>query len=157
MTTGYAVEAECVACNLTRERSAPGGCIHETEHWFVDHCIGPLGVGTLIVRPKRHVTHVASLVQKEAAELGAVLQQAAEVVTRLEAPEQVYVTLWSHMQAVPGHIHFVVQPVTRARMDEHDGQYGPRLQVQMFERKVFPDPALAAGFAEQARSTWPVS
>ncbi|MGH3066325.1 MAG: HIT family protein [Gaiellaceae bacterium] len=145
----------CLACDLTRERSAPGGCIHETEHWFVDHCIGPLGVGTLIVRPKRHVTDVASLVPEESAELGIVLQQAAQVVTRLEAPEQVYVTLWSHMHAVPGHIHFLVQPVTRARMEEHDGWYGPRLQVEMFDRKVYADPALAADFAERARTTWP--
>ena len=146
---------ECGACDLIRERAAPGGCIYETEHWYVDHCIGPLGVGTLIVKPKRHVTHVAWLSSAESAEMGVVLQQAAEVVTRIEAPEQVYLTLWSHMHAVPGHIHFVVQPVTRARMDEHDGKHGCRLQVEMFDRKVFPDPVRARDFAERARSAWP--
>ncbi len=107
------------------------------------------------MKPKRHVTHVASLAPTESAGLGVVLQQAAEVVTRLEAPEQVYVTLWSHMHAVPGHIHFVVQPVTQARMDEHDGKHGCRLQVEMFDRKVSPDPTLAADFAERARASWP--
>ena len=145
----------CEACDSIAEASAPGGCIHETEHWFVDHCIGPLGVGTLIVKPKRHVLHVADLTSPESAELGVVLQQAAEVVTRLEQPDQVYVTLWSHMHAVPGHIHFVVQPVTRARMDEHEGKHGVRLQVEMFDRKVAPDPSSAASFAERVREAWP--
>ena len=145
----------CDVCASIRRTTAPGGCIHETEHWFVDHCIGPLGVGTLIVKPKRHVVHVADLTPTESAELGAVLQEAAQVVTHLESPEQVYVTLWSHMHAVPGHIHFVVQPVTTRRMDEHDGKHGCRLQVEMFDRKVTPDPTAAADFADRARDAWP--
>jgi diadenosine tetraphosphate (Ap4A) HIT family hydrolase len=145
----------CAACDSIVSRSAPGGCIHETEHWFVDHCIGPLGVGTLIVKPKRHVTAVADLSPDEAADLGPLLREAAAVVTGLEQPEQVYVTLWSHMHAVPGHIHFVVQPVTAARMDEHGGRYGVRLQVEMFERAVNPDAQAAAAFAERARAAWP--
>ena len=36
----------------------------------VEHCIGPLGVGTLIVKPKRHVVHVADLTEPEVAEMG---------------------------------------------------------------------------------------
>ena len=83
------------------------------------------------------------------------LRQAAEVVTRLESPEQVYVTLWSHMHAVPGHIHFVVQPMTRARMEEHGGKHGCRLQVEMFDRKVFPEEHQVAAFVERARVAWP--
>lgn len=27
--------------------------IHETTHWLVEHCVGPLGLGTLIVKPRR--------------------------------------------------------------------------------------------------------
>ena len=147
----------CAACESIRAESAPGGCIHETERWFVDHCIGPLGVGTLIVKPKRHVTHVADLNDAEAAELGPLLQRAAAVVTTLEEPEQVYVTLWSHLNAVPGHIHFVVQPVTSQRMDDHGGRHGVRLQVEMFDRKVYPDPVAAAEFAARARAGWPAA
>jgi diadenosine tetraphosphate (Ap4A) HIT family hydrolase len=145
---------DCPTCHSIASPSAPGGCIHETAHWFVDHCIGPLGVGTLIVKPKRHVVHVADLSDDESRDLGPVLQQAAAVVTTLEQPEQVYVTLWSHLHAVPGHIHFVVQPVTRARMDEHGGRHGVRLQVEMFDRADFPDPVAAEAFAERARSAW---
>jgi diadenosine tetraphosphate (Ap4A) HIT family hydrolase len=152
---GFSFLSDCGTCKSIAFETAYGGCIHRTEHWFVDHCIGPLGVGTLIIKPNRHVVHVSDLQAAEAAELGVVLQQAAAVVTALERPEQVYVTLWSHMHAVPGHIHFVVQPVTRARMDEHEGRHGVRLQVEMFDRRISPDPAEAAAFADRAREAWP--
>jgi hypothetical protein len=47
---------DCLACDLTEGRvPLPGGLIHETSRWRVEHCVGPLGVGTLIVKPKRHV------------------------------------------------------------------------------------------------------
>ena len=59
--------APCIACDLTAgAEDLPGGRIHETTGWVVEHCIGPLGVGTLIVKPKRHVVHVADLTQSEA-------------------------------------------------------------------------------------------
>jgi ATP adenylyltransferase len=146
--------SDCETCESIAERSVPGGCIHETGGWFVDHCVGPLGVGTLIVKPKRHVVHVADLDATEAAELGPLLQQATEVVAELIKPDQVYVTLWSHAGGEPGHIHFVVQPVTRAQMDEL-GLYGPRLQVEMFARGETPDPDAMAAFADRARAAWP--
>lgn len=37
---------------------------------MVEHCVGPLGVGTLIVKPERHVVHVADLTAEEAASMG---------------------------------------------------------------------------------------
>jgi diadenosine tetraphosphate (Ap4A) HIT family hydrolase len=144
----------CLACELTATNGAPGGCIHESAHWYVDHTVGALGVGTLIARPKRHVLHVAELEPDEAAELGPLLQQATAVVTELAGPDQVYVTLWSHAGGRPGHIHFVVQPVTRAQVAEH-GLHGPALQLAMFDRGEAPDPGAAAAFAERARAAWP--
>jgi diadenosine tetraphosphate (Ap4A) HIT family hydrolase len=94
----------CLTCDTT----GPGGVIAETEHWLVDHTIGALGLGTLIVKPKRHVVHVADLTAPEAEELGPLLRRVSAAVTRLTTPEQVYVSLWSHADAGPGHIHFVV-------------------------------------------------
>jgi diadenosine tetraphosphate (Ap4A) HIT family hydrolase len=141
----------CLACDLSEGRLVlPGGSIAETEHWCVEHTVGPLGVGTLIVKPRRHVVHVASLTELEAEELGPLIRQTAAVVTELMAPEQVYVTLWSHAEGVPGHVHWVVQPVTRAQMKEFE-DYGPRLQVKMFEAGHVPDPAAVDDFAERAR------
>jgi diadenosine tetraphosphate (Ap4A) HIT family hydrolase len=144
----------CDTCASMTDGGVPGGCIHATRHWYVDHCVGPLGVGTLIVKPKRHVVHVADLEAEEAAELGPLLHRASAVVTELVQPDQVYVTLWSHAGGAPGHIHFVVQPVTRDQMDEL-GLHGPRLQVEMFRRDVAPDPDAAAAFAERASAAWP--
>ena len=49
---------ECLGCGLTGGKlDLPGGRIYATEHWVVEHCIGPLGVGTLIVKPLRHCHH----------------------------------------------------------------------------------------------------
>ena len=138
----------CFACDLSHGRlHPPGGRIHATDQWIVEHCAGPLGVGTLIVKPRRHVVHVADLDAAEARELGPLLQRATAVVTELAHPDQVYVCLWSHG---PVHIHFVVQPVTTAVMEEL-GAHGPKLQVAMFAAGVMPDEEEAAAFAQAAR------
>jgi len=51
---------DCEACRLTAGRDpVPGGRIHTTGHRVVEHCVGPLGLGTLIVKPIRHVLTVA--------------------------------------------------------------------------------------------------
>src|SRR5437763_17176054 len=122
-----------MACDLTHgRRPLPGGVIHEAAFWRVEHCVGPLGVGTLLVKPLRHVDSVAQLSPPESAALGPLLVQAADVVSTLCAPEQVYICLWSHAERRPGHIHFVVQPVTTAVVEDHAGAYGPALQTEMF-------------------------
>ena len=129
----------------------PGGIILDTGRWLVEHCVGPLGVGTLIVKPRRHVLHVWKLEEAEARELGPLLQRTSAAVAELVSPEQVYVCLWSHAGGKPVHIHFVVQPVTRADMDSL-GAYGPGLQLAMFERGEQPDPAAVEAFAERCRA-----
>jgi diadenosine tetraphosphate (Ap4A) HIT family hydrolase len=108
-------------------------------------------VGTLIVKPIRHVTAVADLLPGETAELGELLGQTASAVSELTNPEQVYVCLWSHTNRRPGHVHFVVQPVTTDQMQRFDA-YGPALQVAMFEsNEALPTPEVEA-FAARAAS-----
>ena len=144
----------CLACDLTAGRKEPpGGCIFENEHLRVEHCIGPLGVGTLIVKPRRHVLHLADLSGAEVSGLGLVLLRASEVITELLHPDQTYVCLWSHTGREPVHIHWVVQPVTRAQMNRLDA-HGPALQAAMFALGELPDPAAAAAFAYRAREIW---
>ncbi|MEV7229060.1 hypothetical protein AB0M79_18830 [Polymorphospora sp. NPDC051019] len=141
----------CLACDLTAGRtSVPGGRIHRTAHWVVEHCVGPLGVGTLIVKPLRHVVQVAELTDGESSELGPLLRRMAAAVTALTSPEQVYVCLWSHADGRPGHIHFVVQPVRREDMDGHD-RFGPALQMAMFQAGQTPDPRAVTVFVERLR------
>jgi len=139
--------SECFACMSL----GPGGLIAETDGWLVDHCVGPLGVGTLIVKPRRHVLRVGELDDAEAAELGPLLQRVASAVDAIAHPSQVYVSLWSHQGRRPGHIHFVVQPVSEELMAELDA-HGPGLQAAMFARRELPDPDAAAAFAARARS-----
>lgn len=142
----------CLACDSAGRRPFPGGVIHDEGGWIVDHCIGPLGVGTLIVKPRRHVTAVAGLTEDEAAALGPLLVRTAQVVTELTDPEQTYVTLWSHAGGVPVHIHFVVQPITSEIRAAHEGAYGPALQMAMFEAGELPQEPEVDAFAERARA-----
>jgi diadenosine tetraphosphate (Ap4A) HIT family hydrolase len=141
----------CLACDLAAGRQPlPGGLIHRTDSWLVEHCVGPLGPGTLIVKPERHVTSVADLSPAEAAELGPLLRQASWVASQTVAAEQVYNCLWSHAGGVPGHIHYVVQPVTRQQMAAHDC-YGPSIQVAMSRAAATPDPGEVTALATKAR------
>jgi diadenosine tetraphosphate (Ap4A) HIT family hydrolase len=143
----------CLACDLAEGRiDLPGGRIFETDLWIVEHCVGPLGIGTLVVKPKRHVVHLWELREDESDALGPLLARVAAVVADLTGPEQIYVALWSHSGGVPGHIHFVVQPVSRARLDEYGQLRGPRLQLAMFERKEALDRAQVEWFADAART-----
>jgi diadenosine tetraphosphate (Ap4A) HIT family hydrolase len=141
----------CLACDLAEGRRAlPGGVIARTSYWLVEHCVGPLGLGSLIVKPVRHVTAVGDLTPDEAAALGPLLRQASLVAAQIIDAEQVYNCLWSHAGGVPGHIHYVVQPVTAAQMAEH-GAHGPGLQMAMFAAGHVPDAADVERVAEQAR------
>lgn len=116
----------CTACGLADGTlPLPGGRISETPHWLVEHCVGPLGLGTLIVKPRRHVTSVAELTTEEAHELGPLLRRASMIAGELVPAEQMYNCLWSHAGGTPVHIHYVVQPVTAEAMTRH-ASYGPR-------------------------------
>lgn len=47
----------CLAGDLpSGRRLLPGGRIFETDRLVVEHCVGPLGLASLVVKPKRHVT-----------------------------------------------------------------------------------------------------
>ncbi len=140
-----------MACALSDGRlPLPGGLIHRTAHWRVEHCIGPLGLGTLIVKPERHVTLVADLSDDEAVELGPLLRDASVVAAQLVESEQVYNCLWSHAGGVPVHIHYVVQPVTKEQM-RSIGVHGPALQVAMFTAGTALDAADIDRVSDRAR------
>lgn len=115
--------------------------------------MGPLGLGTLIVKPERHVTSVASLTDDEALELGPLLRQASAVAAQLVSAEQTYNCLWSHAGRVLVHIHYVVQPVTAEQMAEFEA-HGPSLQAAMFSRSETPPESEIDRVAERARQAF---
>jgi diadenosine tetraphosphate (Ap4A) HIT family hydrolase len=151
------VRMECLACDLIEHpERVPGGRIATIGEWVVEHCIGPLGLGTVVVKPIRHVIHLADLDSAEVAGLGPVLASVARAVTLASSesgdpPGQVYACLWSHAQREPGHIHFVVQPVGATLMAQHDA-YGPELQVRMFMADEAMDSASMVDAAARIRA-----
>ncbi|MES9541553.1 hypothetical protein [Actinomadura sp. NPDC000600] len=118
--------------------------------------MGPLGLGTLVVKPVRHIVHVAELNDVESAALGPLLQRVATAVTKVVQPAQVYVCLWSHANAVPGHLHFVVQPATEADMARFDA-FGPALQMAMFREGAVPDEVAVEAVCRRLRAALPGS
>lgn len=142
----------CLACDLTNGvRELPGGRIFETDSWVVEHCVGPLGVGTLIVKPFRHCTAVAELTTEESQELGPLLSLVSRCVRDLSEADQVYVCLWSHAGWTPGHIHFVIQPSWDSLQSLYD-EPGAYLQVAMSEAHRYPPTVEAEAFCAEARS-----
>lgn len=146
----------CLACDLACGRQPlPGGRILSTKYWIVEHCIGSLGLGTLIVKPGRHVTHLSDLTEGEAAELGPLLCHTSSVIQDIVDSNQVYSCLWSHSRGVPSHIHYVLQPVTYKQTTDLSA-FGPWLQVSMLDRNVLPDPSEVDRIAVLARRAFGV-
>ncbi|MEO8456387.1 MAG: hypothetical protein ABI559_01115 [Chloroflexota bacterium] len=144
--------ASCMACDLTSgKQPLPGGVIHRSRFWTVEHCIGPLGVGTLILKPLRHVTRFAELTADEAAEFGPLLHYVAQALMAELSPDQTYVTEWSHAGWEPGHIHFVVQPAWDSQRKQY-ARPGPAMQMDMFTANVTPDQDEVAAFCDKIRT-----
>ncbi len=151
VVSGTEAVNDCEACALTQGRiPLPGGLIHERSGWLVEHCVGPLGLGALIVKPQRHITAVGDLTDTEAEALGPVIRDASQVASQLVAAEQTYNCLWSHAGGEPVHIHYVIQPVTREQMELHQA-HGPRLQTAMFAAGDRPDDDDILAVCDRAR------
>ena len=117
----------------------------------MEHCIGPLGVGTLILKPLRHVVRFAELTTPEAAELGPLLQTVTRALGEEMRPDQTYITEWSHAGFVAGHIHFVVQPAWDSNRERFE-RPGPFTQVAMFEANEPLDEPEVESFCERMRA-----
>jgi diadenosine tetraphosphate (Ap4A) HIT family hydrolase len=141
----------CLACDLTAGRQPlPGGVILEEDGWLIEHCIGPLGVGTLIVKPRRHVLRFVELTPAEYASFGRVAWLATAALRELLSPDQTYVCQWAHAGWTAGHIHFVVQPAYDANQARH-ARPGPFLQAELFDAGEPPDDTEVESFCDRAR------
>jgi diadenosine tetraphosphate (Ap4A) HIT family hydrolase len=96
----------------------------------VNHAVGPLNTGTLVLAPRQHVVAVADLDDTAAAELGPLVRETARVVEALTLPEQTYVCSWAHGPP-RRHLHVVVQAATRALVAEYGGLRAEQLQARM--------------------------
>ncbi|MFD2083522.1 Diadenosine tetraphosphate (Ap4A) hydrolase [Actinopolymorpha cephalotaxi] len=142
----------CLGCDLRAgRRELPGGVIRETDHWVVQHVLGPLNLGTLIVAPRLHVVSAADLSVDAAEELGQVLRDASRMLEALCEPEQVYVCQWSHGESARKHLHFVVQPVTADVVRAFDGRRSEQLQAAMMLTDYEAPREEVEAFCERAR------
>jgi diadenosine tetraphosphate (Ap4A) HIT family hydrolase len=145
-------EDGCLACDVASGKmQPPGGTILRTEHWTVEHCIGPLGTGTLIVKPLRHVLRFAELTPAEASEFGPLLHRVTLALSEELSPDQTYICEWSHAGFVAGHIHFVVQPAWDANRERFE-RPGPFTQVAMFQANEPLIEAEVTAFCDRMRA-----
>jgi diadenosine tetraphosphate (Ap4A) HIT family hydrolase len=99
----------CLACDATAGRiEVPGGMIAETAHWHADHCIGPFGVGAVVVKTKEHVEDLWRLPDGAAAELGPFLRRMSGAIVDGLGAERAYLTMW--VDKPPLHVHMVAYP-----------------------------------------------
>ncbi len=87
----------CLGCDLqSGRRDVPGGFVHETGSWVINHVVGSMNLGTLVLSPRDHVVALAELSDDSATELGPLLRRTAQVVEAILHPEQTYAALWAH-------------------------------------------------------------
>ena len=136
--------AGCLACDVLAGRiEVPGGVIAETEHWHADHCLGPFGVGAVVVKTKEHIESLWELPGRAAEELGPFLGRiSGAIVDGLQA-ERAYLTMW--VDKPPLHVHLVVYPRWPA-----DEEHGPALDQKRYDAGE-PPAAEAAEAAERLR------
>jgi ATP adenylyltransferase len=152
MQTLAADEPGCLGCDLlTGRRPLPGGIVYETVNWVVNHVVGPLNLGTLVVSPREHIVAVSEISDDAAAELGPLLLKTTQVLEALCKPEQIYVCLWSHGEAKRKHLHIVVQPVTADIVLAYGGLRSERLQAKMMQTGTNPPAAEVEAFCDDAR------
>lgn len=99
----------CLACQiLAGEVKVPGGVIAENPWWIADHCLGPYGLGSVVIKSKVHRENLWQLTPEESASLGPFMQDVSEAIAKALEAERVYVSLW--VDQPPYHVHFVLQP-----------------------------------------------
>lgn len=144
--------AGCLGCEIAAgRRDIPGGIVHGTPRWIVNHAVGRLNLGTLVVAPRDHVVAMADVDDDAARELGPLLRATAGVIEAICRPEQTYVCLWSHGKTERRHLHILVQPVTAALVAHHGGLRSEQLQVKIMTTGEPPDAADIERFCADAR------
>lgn len=135
----------CLACDaLVGRVEVPGGRIAETEHWCSEHCLGPFGVGAVVVKAKDHVESLWEISHEAAAELGPFLRRMSGAIVDGLGAERTYLTMW--VDKPPLHVHMVLYP----RWPD-DAERGPSLdQKRYFAGPPSADEAAAA--AERLRA-----
>lgn len=111
MSTMYESQYQpgCLACDANQGRlQPPGGAVFADDDWLLEHSLSPVLLrGWLILKPRRHVEHIADLTPGEYAKLGGLLARASAAMKTSLGAERVYVC--SFGESV-NHVHFYLVP-----------------------------------------------
>lgn len=142
---------DCLACQiLAGQKTVPGGTIAENDWWIADHCLGPYGLGSVVLKTKAHRENLWDLSVAETAALGPFMQQMSTAIAQALGAERVYVSLW--VDQPPYHVHFVLQP-RYAHNPQELGLKG--LELQVFRTLSSPpSEADMAAAADRIRAYW---
>lgn len=141
----------CLACQIMAgHQTVPGGTIAENDWWLADHCLGPYGLGAVVMKTKAHRENLWDLTVAETAALGPFMQQLSASITAALGAERIYVNLW--VDCPPHHVHFVLQP----RYPHNPEELGLRgLELQVFRTlSPAPSPEAMAHAAARIRAYW---
>ena len=134
----------CLACDVLAGRvEVPGGTIDETASWHADHCLGPFGVGAVVVKTKEHVESLWELPDGAADELGPFLRRISCAIVGGLGAARAYLTMW--VDKPPLHVHLVIYP----RWPD-ESERGPAVDQKRYFAGP-PDPEAAAEAAERLR------
>lgn len=126
----------CLACRLNRKPElVPGGRIFEGKFWNIEHCITTFGVGSVVIKTKRHIEQYSDCSQEETEEFGELFFKLNKAVEEVCKPEQIYISKWGEET---DHFHLLIQPVFRETRQRFNLK-GPTLQAKMVEKKEKPD------------------
>ena len=99
----------CLACDvLAGKVTPPGGVIYDDQYWRVDHSTSPVVLpGFLIIKPRRHVEHIALLTAEEMAAFGPLLRNTSRALAHVLHPAKIYATSFGESVA---HVHWYMLP-----------------------------------------------
>lgn len=144
---------ECLTCLLNQgDGKAPGGVIYQDGLWRLEHVLEPIPmVGWLVLKPLRHVEHVADLTDREARTFGPLTRRITRAMREVLRPEKIYLSLYAE---APGHAHLHVHLIPRFA-DTPPDRRGPHIFEYLREssesRRNRGDPAVAANVAQAIR------
>lgn len=105
----------------------PGGRIYVTGNWIVEHCIGNLGYGTVIIKTKKHKENFSQCSNAEIMEFANLLKILHLAIEKVCNPDQIYISKWGEEVK---HLHIVIQPIYQKMKMQYQAK-GPSLQAKM--------------------------
>lgn len=70
-----------------------GGRVFETKYFRVEHAVGPVSEGSMVLALKRHVEDLDELEELEADELGKMMRLLTGAIKKVTQPDRVYISM----------------------------------------------------------------